>query len=246
MWHLEVGGTELYDARARVWSPALGSFLAVDEFDFQDPASTLWAWPNQNPITFSDPSGRDGTTSNPVQDLVDSGWLPPGLTIFAKGTRMRASGIGMLANDATVEKGLAKMNCGNAIIAAGAGVIATDAQVLVGAAELGVAAARSAAAGRGTRVTGDALKAARDEFKVVKPQFWRREAAQNAAEYSAENLDRMAAGKAPIGSDGFPMELHHSTPLAEGGTNVFDNLEPMTRTDHRLGPNYKLNHPNLP
>jgi hypothetical protein len=42
------------------------------------------------------------------------------------------------------------------------------------------------------------------------------------------------------------MELHHRTPLAEGGTNAFENLSPLTRTDHRLGPNYKLNHPNLP
>jgi hypothetical protein len=41
-----------------MWSPALGSFLAVDEFVFQDPTSTLWGWPNQNPISFSDPSGR--------------------------------------------------------------------------------------------------------------------------------------------------------------------------------------------
>jgi len=42
------------------------------------------------------------------------------------------------------------------------------------------------------------------------------------------------------------MEIHHKTPLAEGGTNMFDNFEFLTRTDHRLGPNYKKNHPNLP
>jgi hypothetical protein len=59
MWHLEVGGTELYDARARVWSPALGSFLAVDEFAAHDPTTTLWGWPGQNPDRFSDPSGRN-------------------------------------------------------------------------------------------------------------------------------------------------------------------------------------------
>ena len=29
MWHYDVAGTELYDARARIWSPALGSFLSV-------------------------------------------------------------------------------------------------------------------------------------------------------------------------------------------------------------------------
>jgi RHS repeat-associated protein len=60
MWRYQVAGTELYDARARLWSPALGSFLSVDEFVFHDRNSTLWGWPNQNPIRYSDPSGRCG------------------------------------------------------------------------------------------------------------------------------------------------------------------------------------------
>ena len=42
------------------------------------------------------------------------------------------------------------------------------------------------------------------------------------------------------------MELHHKVPLAEGGTNAFENRIPLTCTEHRLGFNYKLNHPNLP
>jgi hypothetical protein len=65
-------------------------------------------------------------------------------------------------------------------------------------------------------------------------------------QYSPQQLADMAQGKAPMGADGYRMELHHQTPLAEGGSNAFDNLNPMTRTDHRLGANYKLNHPNLP
>ena len=56
----------------------------------------------------------------------------------------------------------------------------------------------------------------------------------------------MKQGKAPIGSDGHPMEIHHKNPLANGGTNDFDNLIPMTRTQHRLGEQYKINHPGLP
>jgi RHS repeat-associated protein len=98
----------------------------------------------------------------------------------------------------------------------------------------------------GARVTGQALADARKEFKRTKPKFWKNEACTNAGSYSTENLDRMRQGKAPLGSDGYPMELHHNTPLAEGGSNAFDNLTPMTRTDHRLGDNYKKNHPNLP
>lgn len=96
------------------------------------------------------------------------------------------------------------------------------------------------------RVTGDALKALRQEFESVKPKFWKHEAATRAEAYSAEDLVRMRQGKAPLGGDGHPMELHHQIPLAEGGTNAFSNLRPITRTEHRLGPNYKKNHPNLP
>ena len=41
MWRFNVAGTELYDARARMWSPALGSFLSVDEFAFHNSTTTL-------------------------------------------------------------------------------------------------------------------------------------------------------------------------------------------------------------
>ena len=67
----------------------------------------------------------------------------------------------------------------------------------------------------------------------------------NAAEYTAENLGRMRRGRAPIGSDGHSIELHHRVPLSEGGTNDLDNLVPMTRTEHRMGSNYRANHPNV-
>ena len=45
-------------------------------------------------------------------------------------------------------------------------------------------------------------------------------------------------GNAPIGDDGWPVELHHMDP---GNRN--SPLIEMTRTDHRLGANYKMNHP---
>jgi RHS repeat-associated protein len=52
------GGT--YDVRARQWSPELGVFLEVDEFEFQDRSSTLWGWPGMSPFRKADPSGRFG------------------------------------------------------------------------------------------------------------------------------------------------------------------------------------------
>jgi len=52
-----------------------------------------------------------------------------------------------------------------------------------------------------------------------------------------EDLARMEKGKPPIGPDGHPMELHHVDRTQNGP------LEPMSRTDHRLGENMKKNHP---
>jgi hypothetical protein len=41
-----------------MWSPALASFLSVDEFAWHDPTTTLWGWPGQNPWAHRDPFGR--------------------------------------------------------------------------------------------------------------------------------------------------------------------------------------------
>jgi hypothetical protein len=74
--------------------------------------------------------------------------------------------------------------------------------------------------------------------------YWKAEAAKDPMLreldkllYSDENMALMRRARAPIGEDGFPMELHHP----EGDPDA--PVEPMTRTDHRLGPNYRLNHP---
>jgi hypothetical protein len=96
------------------------------------------------------------------------------------------------------------------------------------------------------RVTGESLAAMRKEFARVKPQAWIDEAASNPSKYTSAQLEKMRNGLAPIGCDGFPMEIHHQIPLAEGGTNLFSNFSFLTRTLHRLGSNYKINHPNLP
>jgi hypothetical protein len=83
----------------------------------------------------------------------------------------------------------------------------------------------------------------RAQFNKMRPGVWKNEAAQNSGAYSPEDLLRMQQGKAPIGEDGFPMEIHHQIPLSQGGTNDPSNFVFLTRTDHRLGENYLLNHP---
>jgi hypothetical protein len=49
-----------------------------------------------------------------------------------------------------------------------------------------------------------------------------------------------ARGRAPIGNDGKPIELHH-TDQAAGNASPLDE---MTRTEHRGAGNFKKNHPN--
>ncbi len=56
-WTVPVAGG-LVDMRARWWSAQLGAFLSVDELALHDSNSTLWGWGNQNPVKWSDPSGR--------------------------------------------------------------------------------------------------------------------------------------------------------------------------------------------
>lgn len=57
-------------------------------------------------------------------------------------------------------------------------------------------------------------------------------------ENTPENQERKQQGKAPIGKDGKPVELHHE------GQKADSSLKEMTRTDHRGGENFKKNHQN--
>lgn len=80
----------------------------------------------------------------------------------------------------------------------------------------------------------------------MRPQAWKDEARLNPGSWSPEQLERMEKGRPPVGDDGFPMEIHHRTPLSQGGKNVRDNFMFLTRTEHRLGNNFRKNHPKCP
>lgn len=108
--------------------------------------------------------------------------------------------------------------------------------LLFGAATISPGGAK-AALGKAAENVKKTSKIDRAAFKVEREAFWKREAQQRASAYSPADLERMNKGRAPIGPDGHSMELHHVDRTPDGG------LAPMSRTDHRLGPNYKLNHP---
>jgi RHS repeat-associated protein len=145
--------SSLYEVRARQWSPELGVFTAIDEHSYHDARATLWGWVGSNPIVEADFSGHG---DDPAEKLLSSNLLPPGLTIFGKGVRLRAGGLELMARASTFEAGLTKYECGNSLIALGASITATDASILVGTAQLVSGVARSAAEGaigRGPRPT---------------------------------------------------------------------------------------------
>lgn len=115
--------------------------------------------------------------------------------------------------------------------------------------EHGPAIARSTSvAGRGN--LGKGVSRARynayvKQYSRSRMQYWEAEMKAHPNKYSDTQKSRVASGRAPLGSDNHPMEIHHRKPLSQGGTNKFDNLVFMTRTDHRLGDNFRKNHPEL-
>lgn len=120
-----------------------------------------------------------------------------------------------------------------------------QAAVGVGVAILSIVVAKKLpGVGKGAKTTRGPPKGAkatskidRTTFKAERETFWKAEATANPGNYSTEDLARMQAGKAPKGPDGHPMELHHVNRTPDGG------LTQMSRTEHRLGENYKKNHP---
>ncbi|MBX3364546.1 MAG: hypothetical protein KF866_07255, partial [Phycisphaeraceae bacterium] len=89
-------------------------------------------------------------------------------------------------------------------------------------------------------VSRNKYNARRAAFEKMRPTLWKLEAKrhpQPGGKYTKEQLDDMKAGKAPIGSDGQKMQIHHIRPLMHGGTNQRSNLAFVTASEHRK--NYK-------
>lgn len=100
---------------------------------------------------------------------------------------------------------------------------------------------RGAAESAPKKASADYIAKTRDEFERsggVREQYWKNEYATNKSAYSPQNQALIKQGKAPFGTDGKPIILHHKIPIEYGGTNVFSNLQPMRYSDHSLSPNF--------
>gem|GEM_PF-5512860 len=87
----------------------------------------------------------------------------------------------------------------------------------------------------------DAQTAAGKEpsWSTVRSRYWKNEANANPYDWSADNLARMKNGLAPKDSEGYPFELHHIDPVWNGGRNVIENLQALTRRMHAAVDRYR-------
>ena len=66
-------------------------------------------------------------------------------------------------------------------------------------------------------------------WSTLRSRYWKNQAYYNAFVYDEVSLYRMRKGLAPIGDDGFSLELHHTH--GRFGNNYFV-FEPLTKTQH--------------
>lgn len=66
-------------------------------------------------------------------------------------------------------------------------------------------------------------------WTTVRNRYWKNEAHYNSINYNSKDLERMRKGRAPMGPDQHPFELHHT--YGRNGENFFI-FEKMSWTDH--------------
>jgi RHS repeat-associated protein len=245
-------GTGLYFFNSRYYDPILIRWIQGDTIipDLSNPQSyNRYSYCGNNPLRYTDPSGHTWVLFDKQAWSALPGWFVNDVLIGDTSVRQEPSSYqSLMANSGTpllTPLTDAKGNkLGNPASAVGAAVISGLGQAAAMATPMGEEKALGAAAKEGEgilKATGkeaaNASKIDRAAFRGEREAFWKAEAKNNSGKYSPENLERMKQGKAPIGSDGYSTELHHVDRTPEGG------VQPMTRTEHRLGDNYKKNHP---
>lgn len=229
--------TGCYYYRARIYCPAIGRFLQNDPVGYKDDLDLYSAFGN-DPTNLTDPGGEYASHIQTAPGSVSEG----------------------SDHDSTLSGSTAYLQLAQAAPAVEGGNEDRDSQGEVGASAREFENNRERAIERENREREterdperpevDTPRSAdsaidRAEFARERSAYWREEVERfNTGRgrlpfgvYTAANLARMREGKPPIGEDDFPMELHHPNGLP------WEPVEPMTRTEHRLGPNYRLNHP---
>ena len=219
--HAEDPDTGMVYTGARMYDPSLARFTGADPAPIEpaNPRSfTRYGYGNNNPYRNVDPDGE-----SPIDiAFLAADTLKLSLAIYSGNAAAIESTLGAEA--------ASLVGVFNPIPFSGQAMKAAVFASRIKAAEKGIAGVEKAAKG--------ASKIDRVAFRTERQAFWKTEAKSESSRFSADDLARMEKGKAPKGSDGYSMELHHKD------RTMTSELEPMTRTDHRLGANFKKNHPN--
>jgi hypothetical protein len=216
-------------------SGAQGRFTSPDPkqfpHDITDPQSwNKYGYTRNNPLRYTDPDGEDwqdalkgGLNAFFSDNAFGAGRSNSGNSDFRTG---QAIGDAVATVQGTVETlaGIGGEIGGTVLDFTGVGaLIGVPAQVVSAGA---IVQGSSTAAIAGGHLTTAAFAANNEQ--------------SGGAPYEAtpQNQERMSKGKAPVGKDGKPVELHHEGQASEG------NLQEMSQTEHRGGENFKKNHPN--
>ena len=210
---LGVSNSGLYYAQQRYYDPHLGRWLTPDPIGFSG-GLNLYAYPT-NPINYADPSG--------LIELYPEGSGPSAeLRAFRKEYRWPS---------ASEEQMRAQIDWENNPTSNG-DVVVHFVRRCPGTAYSG--RLRGVTAGK-PRLGGypSGRSTYRGYYPPNAPPIFRR----NLLPPSSIIGRPSAPGRAPLGKDGHPVEMHH----VDQSPNVVDEY---TRTDHRLGANYARNHTN--
>jgi len=212
-----------------------GRFASADPkqvgHDLEDPQGlNLYSYTRDNPLRYVDPDGEDwkdvvaGAFNGIHASFTYGATRSSGNSDFALGQQVGAKVAEGLGYIETAAGGLTAIG-GGAACTTGVGCVITPEAVVAGV----------ALAGHGLSV----VASAQNQYNMASDEAPTSSGAEAPYENTPENQQRMREGKAPMGKDGKPVELHHEGQAAEG------NLEEMTQSEHRLGDNLKKNHPDI-
>ncbi len=224
------GDTGLQYFGARYLSNDLTRFTTVDpsssSINPTNPQSwNRYAYTLNNPTNFYDPNGKQEVTPNPPPtQYLPPPSAPPPATLPSPTPAPPAAAPGLVEG-------------AGQLLRSAASLMKTLPGALVSAAGLIITFPSQTDPDDVYLKPGEKSKIDRNAFRKEREEYWRNEVKNNPDKYSPEDRERMENGKSPIGPDGYPTELHHTDRTPEGG------VQPMSRTDHRLGENYKKNHP---
>lgn len=205
-------GDGLYYARQRWYDANLARWLSADPIGFSG-SLNLYSYVDNNPVGWVDPSGLQGEE---IIQFAGRAW------VITSGARQAAPIVINLAKGSN-PYGWALTGAGMCAVPAWNAWNAPAARNTPGSSSL--ARFVSNFPSQSTNFRG--------YYPPNAPPIFRRGMLPASEVVGRPRLP----GRAPIGRDGHPVEMHH----ADQSTNVVDEY---TRSDHRLGPNYTRNHTN--